>query len=234
VRDDVLKRIVTNGTAFTGYVNKLPEKTTVELAKLFQKSLTVTPPADLDLVAAEQLLRQASPEERMPVGYFIARYAFSRTLTTNTSDAEDITQDTLLHALQNLGTYKPNGQFKSWLFRIATNLYIDQKRPRRSKDIITSDVAKYGSIGGDPETTAHQREIVQALYEAIGDLLHAHKLIVNLHCIEQMDYSQIAKRLSIKESTVRWHMYEARRILRKKLGWRFDLDLLQSNQIEND
>jgi len=94
--------------------------------------------------------------------------------------------------------------------------------------------AKYGSIGGDPETTAHQREIVQTLYEAIDDLPHAHKLIVNLHCIEQMDYSQIAKKLSIKESTVRWHMYEARRILRKKIGGRVGLDLLQSNKMEND
>lgn len=151
-------------------------------------------------------------------------HAFAYRLCMNSADAEDITQETFLRALKGIHAYKPDGQFKSWLFRIATNLYLDQKKALRNRDVVTTEMEKEDSRAVDPVGQEEQRELVHALLEAMEELSKEQKVVVLLRAIEHMDYPAIASMLSTKESTTRWHMYEARRILRQKLSRRFDLE----------
>jgi RNA polymerase sigma-70 factor (ECF subfamily) len=50
------------------------------------------------------------------------------------------------------------------------------------------------------------------------------RTVILLRALEHMEYSEIAAMLSLKESTVRWHMHEARRVLRQTLCKTFDLE----------
>lgn len=151
-------------------------------------------------------------------------HAFAYRLCMNATDAEDITQETFLRALKGIHTYKPDGQFKAWLFRIATNLYLDQKKALRNRDVVTTEMEKEDARAVDPVGQEEQRELVEALLLAMEELSKEQKVVVLLRAIEHMDYPAIATMLSTKESTARWHMYEARRILRQKLSRRFDLE----------
>lgn len=151
-------------------------------------------------------------------------HAFAYRLCMSATDAEDITQETFLRAFRNLGTYKPDGHFKAWLFRIATNLFLDQKKSLRNRDVISSEIEREDVKGGNPESQESQRELVEALHQAMEELTKEQRIVVLLRAIEHMDYPEIAATLGTKEATARWHMYEARRVLRQKLSRRFDLE----------
>jgi RNA polymerase sigma-70 factor, ECF subfamily len=151
-------------------------------------------------------------------------YAFAYRLSGNPSDAEDVTQETFLRAFKKIQSYKPDGRFKAWLFRIATNIFLDQKKSLRQKSEVASDVVQADERATDPEDHESRKELVRALYEAMDDLSKEQKVVVMLRAMEHMDYPEIAGILNAKESTARWHMYEARRILRRKLSKRFDLE----------
>lgn len=161
------------------------------------------------------------------VDLFWARvYAFSYRLTFNADDAEDIAQETFLRAFSKIQSYKPKERFKSWLFRIATNLYVDQKKAPRNKDVSINEKGQYTDVqeSSDPQQKMGQKELLGALLDAMKTLTKEQQVVILLRSIERLDYPEIAAILGVKESTARWHMYEARRILRQKLSRRFELE----------
>src|SRR5882672_6580891 len=59
-------------------------------------------------------------------------YRYCRSLTRNAWDAEDLVQDTLARALVTLGSlFQPIEHPRAWLFRVASNLWIDRVRRNR-------------------------------------------------------------------------------------------------------
>lgn len=153
-------------------------------------------------------------------------FALSFRLTVNTSDAEDLTQETFLRAFRTLDNYRPDGQFKAWLFRIATNLFLDEKKAMRTKAVITSNdlSLQAGTDTQSPELAFDRSEMLAILWKAIGALSKEQQVVIMLRAVEHLDYPEIASILGVKESTARWHMYEARRILRQMLEREYDLE----------
>jgi len=158
--------------------------------------------------------------------YWDRVYAFSYRLTLNRTDAEDIAQETFLRAFSNLSTYKPDGQFKSWLLRIASNLFLDLKKAARSRDAASSEIIDRALVQESPDQIAGRREIIDAFYKVMQTLSKEQQVVMMLRGIERLDYPEIADILKLKEATVRWHMYEARRIIRQVLSKKFDLEVL--------
>lgn len=153
-------------------------------------------------------------------------FAFSFRLTANASDAEDLTQETFLRALRTLDSYRPDGQFKAWLFRIATNLFLDDKKASRTRSVITSNdlSLQAGSDELSPELALDRSEMLGILWNAIRTLSKEQQVVIMLRAVEHLDYPEIAGILGVKEATARWHMYEARRVLRHKLEKHLDLE----------
>jgi len=145
-------------------------------------------------------------------------------LTFNAADAEDLTQETFLRAFRALAQYQPQGQFKAWLLKIATNLFLDEKRSARNRNRDVEDVGEFARKGPGPEEAAQQGELMAAVWAGIQRLSREEQAILTLRAVEGLDYGQIAAMLEMKEGTVRWHMYEARRQLCEMLGARFDLE----------
>lgn len=158
-------------------------------------------------------------------------FAFSFRLTVNASDAEDLTQETFLRAFRTLDNYRPDGQFKAWLFRIATNLFLDEKKASRTKAVITSNdlSLQAGTDALSPELAFDRSEMLAILWNAIRTLSKEQQVVIMLRAVEHLDYPEIAGVLGVKEATARWHMYEARRILRHKLERQFELEGLPND-----
>lgn len=185
----------------------------------------MTPPPNDDELVDAYLQGDASAAEALVEAYWDRIYSYAYRLTLGKSDAEDIAQETFLRAFRNISNYKPEGQFKAWLLRIATNLVLDLRKSPRARDVVL-DMSNQGpvKVGEGPESVLIERELVQALWQAVQELSKEQQIAMVLRTVERMDYTEIAQVLDVKESTARWHMYEARRILRQKLGRKFDLE----------
>jgi RNA polymerase sigma-70 factor (ECF subfamily) len=150
--------------------------------------------------------------------YWDRVYAFAYRLTLNRNDAEDIAQETFLRAFTKLNEYTPDGQFKAWLLTITTNLFLDLKKSPRAREVTSDKIDDRSRVQIGPDETLDRQEMITALYEIMQTLSEEQQVVIMLRGIERLDYPQIADILKVKETTARWHMYEARRILRQKLS----------------
>lgn len=150
-------------------------------------------------------------------------YAFR--LARNRNDAEDIAQETFLRAFRSLSSYEPEGLFKAWLLRIATNIFLDQRRAAKAQEVLSSELVFSSPIVvPDANTQVDQQELVQAVWQAVAELTKEQQVVIVLRSVEMMNYAQIGDILGIREGAARWHMYEARRLLCRKLGKKLDLE----------
>lgn len=177
-----------------------------------------------DELVAACIRGDSAAAEALVDAYWDRVFAYAYRLTLNRSDAEDIAQETFLRAFRKLPAYKPEGQFKAWLLRIATNLFLDMKKSPQNREIPSGDSGEVAKVQESPDETLGRQELINALQDVLQTLTKEQQVVVVLRAVEHLDYAQIGVMMSIKEATVRWHMYEARRILRQRLGQRFDLE----------
>jgi RNA polymerase sigma-70 factor (ECF subfamily) len=105
------------------------------------KVVTGTPEADTDLAA--RFTRDVEPLRDM-----LARGA--RRLTRSDADAEDLLQDTLMHAYAGFSTFEGGTNVKAWLFRILYNRWVSghRSKQRRPAEVCLEDVAEVEVWGG--------------------------------------------------------------------------------------
>ncbi|MBN2199654.1 MAG: sigma-70 family RNA polymerase sigma factor [Candidatus Aminicenantes bacterium] len=140
----------------------------------------------------------------------------------NPADADDLTQETFLHAYRNLRNFRGGSSFFTWIYRIAVNLSLNHlKKHRREKgrtelrDDIALDPA--GPAGSDPESGSLADELRRKLGEAVGSLPVPYQAAFRLVAVEGMSHGQAARILGCAENTVSWRMFKARRILQDRL-----------------
>lgn len=171
-----------------------------------------------ELVSAAQRGDPAAAES-LVVMFWDRVFGFAFRLSRNRIDAEDIAQETFLKAFEGLHTHEPRGMFKAWLLRIATNIFLDQRREAKIQEMASSELALSSrTVGLGADAQVDQKELAQAVWQAVSKLTKEQKVVIMLRSVEEMAYSQIGEILGIKEGAARWHMYVARRLLSRKLG----------------
>ena len=70
------------------------------------------------------------------MAYADALYNLARYLTGNPSDAQDLVQETYVHALRSAGQFTPGTNLKAWLFRILRNTFISSYRRQRHNPLV--------------------------------------------------------------------------------------------------
>ena len=130
--------------------------------------------------------------------------------------AEDLTQDTFVHAWQGLPQLTSPEAFRVWLFRIARNEWLSGRRTRTPIAGLTDPEERAESAGG-PVAEAMEREADAALRAAIRRLAEPYRDAYLLWTHERMPYSAIALVLDTTEETARWRVCEARRRLATEL-----------------
>ena len=155
-----------------------------------------------------------------------ALFGYAMTLTRNTTDAEDLVQDTYVRATAAVNRPDINSNLKGWLFVIMRNAWLNQIRHKNSGPHFLEIEMNEQSIG-DPIETGNNPHVVylrklerEQVREAIESLPDAYREIVVLRDIEGFTYHEIATMLHCPAGTVMSRLGRARGKLRKLLaGW---------------
>jgi RNA polymerase sigma-70 factor (ECF subfamily) len=141
-----------------------------------------------------------------------AVYRLLHRLAGNDADAEDLTQETFLRALQKPETFAAGTNMRAWLMRIATNAFIDLQRKRkaaRAEPLRDDPAAPTRPEAGAMESM----ELGGLLEKAIARLPDAQRAVFLLRSREGLSFGQIAEAFGVSEETARWHMFQARKQL---------------------
>lgn len=132
-------------------------------------------------------------------------------------DAEDLVQETFMAVLQRIGTFEAGRPFAPWFFRILVNRGLNARKARSLRDVdqIPETVAHHGPT---PEREAERSELRGRLRRAMATLPERQRVIVELFELEGFGSPEIAEILEISDGTVRWHLHEARKTLKKALA----------------
>jgi RNA polymerase sigma-70 factor (ECF subfamily) len=125
--------------------------------------------------------------------------------------AEDAAQMAFIRAWQHLGDYHPVTSFKSWLYRIAVNVALDElRRTRPVEDIDRLEVAS-GAQG--MQASLEQRERQAVVQKAVQGLPPAARAVLVLREYAGLSYHEISEALEIPAGTVMSRLNYARKCL---------------------
>jgi len=142
--------------------------------------------------------------------------------------AEDLAQNAFISAYRNLSSFR-NGSFRSWLYRIATNLCYDEIRRRKRHPLISleyEDTEEERFVPAFdlpdprilPEKEYEQHELKRVIQRAIDKLDPNQRAVLVLVDLQDFDYQEAAQILGIPIGTVRSRLARARLRLRSLLA----------------
>jgi RNA polymerase sigma-70 factor (ECF subfamily) len=165
------------------------------------------------------------PHER---SVFLAALSILR----NESDAEEVAQEAMLKAFRNLGRFRGEAKFSTWLIQITINearmkvrkdrqyLYDSLENGRRSDDgdYMPRDFADWREI---PSQALGRKELRQALAQALASLPEKYRSVLVLRDVQQLSIHETAQALGISEANVKTRLSRARLQMRDALapGW---------------
>jgi len=165
-----------------------------------------------DMVAFETLVLRKTP----------AVVSVARRIIGDAEEARDVAQLVFLRVWDSIARYDEKYSFNTWLYRIATNLSIDFLRANRSRakahGATLHLVERREAALEDEATFALESSQVAELFERVScDLSEKQKAAFVLREIDGLDSKDVAEILGCGESTVRNHLFNARKSLQKKL-----------------
>jgi RNA polymerase sigma-70 factor (ECF subfamily) len=148
-------------------------------------------------------------------------------IVRNAGDAEELCQEAFVKAWRSLKSFKGDSSFYTWIYRIATNLGIDNKRRSQRHgavgfdDALKSDDDPVAETLASKEVTprkhAERGELRAAIEAAIEKLSPEHRAVFVLYELEGMDYKDIARTVGCSIGTVMSRLHYARLNLQKML-----------------
>jgi RNA polymerase sigma-70 factor (ECF subfamily) len=152
-------------------------------------------------------------------------YNLAYRMLGNAEDAGDLVQDTFLRAFGALASFRQDASFLTWLYKIASNLCIDQLRSRKAKGALSLDVEleegrepAAESRQSAPEDTAVRSAVQDIVHHAIQNLPERYRIVVVMRHLHDMSVEDIARSLDLPTGTVKTHLFRAREMLRGRLG----------------
>jgi RNA polymerase sigma-70 factor (ECF subfamily) len=195
------------------YLRSLPE--------LYWQPVTAVkePRVQDDEIIARQI-RKRDPEAwaRIYEEFFPRIYRFIALKVRNRTEAEDLTEQVFLKALEACPSFKWRGApISSWLFRIAHNQVIDYYRTDKSRRLLPLDESLV-SDGINPEKAAEINWEVRQAIIAVSELTQAQRNVIELRFAGGLSTAEVAKVLGKRQGAVKALQHSAIAALRKKLS----------------
>ncbi len=141
------------------------------------------------------------------------------------ASAEDAVQEAFLRAWRALDRFDEQAQLSTWLYRIAINAAIDQKRERKRREPFSAALPEdftgqmtARSTGADPHETAEWRNLVDHARKVISGLPEAERTAILLRHFEGCSIAEIAGVLGAGESAAKQAVFRAVHKLRAALS----------------
>ena len=171
------------------------------------------------------LFKKGSPNrerfERMAEDVFPSLYGTALRLTRSPEDASDLSQEAIVRAYEAFDRFDGRN-FKAWILRILTNLYINRYRKLQRTGTAASLDEEDASEPVAPAVEAPDRQVFDGLLgaeveDALAKVPDVFRIAVILSDIEGMSYDEVAEATGVPVGTVRSRLARGRAVLRKEL-----------------
>jgi RNA polymerase sigma-70 factor (ECF subfamily) len=184
----------------------------------------------------EALVRQAQQGSTSAFEELVRHYdrvvlRLALNITGSYEDAQDIYQEAFLRAYRNLGRFRFECSFYTWIYRIATNLCLDHLRQRqlRNRDILAErfpegeedsilDRVPDRRPSTSPERAALSRELRDRIRMALGRLSPRERVVFELKHYQGLKLQTVATMLNTTENTIKNTLFRATHKLRVELA----------------
>lgn len=145
----------------------------------------------------------------------------------NYDDAADLAQETFVRIYKAISNFKEQSSFSTWVYRITTNVCLDELRRRKNKKVVSLDEDIHMNDGDmkrqvmsedpGPDEAAEREEVRRVVNDAINKLSEDLRVVITLRDLQGMSYEEIAKTLDLPGGTVKSRINRARLALKKVL-----------------
>jgi len=163
----------------------------------------------------DQTAFQALVERHKRRAYWIAYE-----MVSDAESARDISQEAFIRVFRGIGSFNPKNSFAAWLYRIVTNLAVDELRTRmRDKSVqfhegLEDAAGGAGPTTGDASAAVEAEETRRQVREVLSLLPLRYRMVLAMRDLEGMSFKDIARMLSCPQATVRWRLHKARRLFK--------------------
>ena len=148
--------------------------------------------------------------------YQLRLYRFAFRLLRDRSEAEDAVQEAFVRAYRALSSYRPDGYFSSWIYRITLNEC--RRRLRGRKIALPLEFALISDSCPDPQATVLANERHKDLRIALEGLPEHYRIVMTLFYFEELSIDEISRALNVSVSAIKVRLHRGRERLAKCLG----------------
>jgi RNA polymerase sigma-70 factor (ECF subfamily) len=151
-------------------------------------------------------------------------------LLRSPDDAQDVYQEAFLRVYRSLNNFRFDCSFHTWLYRIVTNLCLDQMRKRKTRkeepaaltagegELNRMDVLTEERVEGDPERNLLSREISHRVSQVLGGLSARERMVFELRHYQGLRLRRIGEILGTTEEAAKNCLFRATQKMRAALG----------------
>lgn len=166
----------------------------------------------------EELIRgcmrnERSAQEQIYTMFYPRMMGVVRRYIDHIDQAEEVINNGFLRAFQKVNQYTFQGSFEGWLRKIVFHSVSDyvKQNTRYNENIVL--VEKDQHVHKDHADNLYYNQLLE-LVHALPD---ATRSVFNMYVMEGYSHKEIGKALGISEGTSKWHLSEARRMLKQKI-----------------
>lgn len=200
-----------------------------ELAVAAAGGVTIATPLAAPMADAQEIAGRRAEFDRLVERYHKQAYSIAYRMTGNHADAEDLTQEAFVRAFRFFGNYRRDWPFDNWLYKIMSNLFVDDLRRRPKAHIQSLDQPLDLSGGGEvyleipdaasnPERLVMTHELDEHIQRALNALPPDFRMTVILADIQGLSYEEISQAMKCSLGTVRSRLHRGRKLLRAKIA----------------
>jgi RNA polymerase sigma-70 factor (ECF subfamily) len=152
-------------------------------------------------------------------------------LLRSPEDARDVYQEAFLRVYRNLHAFRFDCSFHTWLYRIVTNICLDQLRKRKVRKeesavmetaegpIDRMDSVEEDGVDSNPERTMWNRQLKQRIDTALEDLTPRERMVFELRHYQGLRLRNIGEMLGTSEEAAKNCLFRATQKMRSVLGY---------------
>ena len=166
------------------------------------------------MVEDEQIMRQVRDGEVNRLEVLFDRHHrallhYFLHVTGNRAESEDLVQEVFFRVLKYRRSYQTENTFRSWLFQIGRNAYLDHLGRRKNEVAWPAEAPEVSSPDAAPDRLMEEKQETALLRQALAELPPEKREVLVMSRFLELKYEEIAAALQCEVGTVKVRVYRA-------------------------